>query len=100
MASTKKVPDAPETETVDGFSIQRVPFPGLGSVNGRSAHYYLIVNGVNLGTIRRTVGFGYDRMAGRRQIRYTVWQISGIQIQDRYEAEAKMIEQAIHFGQL
>ena len=67
----------------------------IGKTAGRWPNYQLIVNGVDLGTVRRTVSSGYDLMGSSR---YDGWAIHGTVCDTRDSAESKLIERAVRFG--
>jgi len=71
-----------------------------GRTTGRWPRYRLIVDGVDVGEIRRTVSMGRDGLAGRRQPRADAWAISGTECASRDEAESRLIERAVGFGYL
>ena len=69
-----------------------------GRTAGRWPKYRLIVDGVDIGLVERTLVSGGDRMAPRE--RYNVWRIQGTTLQTQEEAEQKLIARAIRFGYL
>jgi hypothetical protein len=72
----------------------------IGTTAGRFARYRLIVNGHDLGTVRRKVVKGKDGNAGRRQPAYDVWAIHGTECATQAQAEATMIRRAATFGKI
>jgi hypothetical protein len=77
------------------LDVQRV-----GSLTGRWPSYRLIVNGVDVGEVKRVISYGRDGLRGRRQPRYDSWAIRGTHVETREEAEKKLIERALRFGYL
>lgn len=69
-----------------------------GVTTGRWPSYLLVVNGVSLGRVKRTMSGGGDRMTPHA--RYDVWKIHGLESATREEAEAHLIQRARRFGQL
>lgn len=72
----------------------------IGTTTGRWPRYNLIVDSVDLGTIKRVTGFGRDGLRGRSQPRYDSWEIHGAQVSSQAEAEATLIARNITFGHL
>lgn len=73
--------------------IQRV-----GKVTGRWPRYRLIVDGVDVGEVRRTTATGSDRLTPH--VRYDGWRIAGVVAESQGEAETQLINRAIRFGHL
>jgi len=71
-----------------------------GVLWGRWPRYRLVVDGVDLGEIRRTVSVGRDGLTGRRQARADAWAIHGTECTSQFEAEQRLIERALRFGYL
>jgi hypothetical protein len=69
-----------------------------GKTEGRFPNYRLIVDGVDLGAVKRKVVKGKDGNVGRNQPAYDVWAIHGTECPTQTEAEAKLIERATRFG--
>lgn len=72
----------------------------IGKTTGRWPKYELIVDGVNLGFIRRTISVGRDGLLGRNQSRWDGWAISGLVTETREKAEEELIRRAIRFGRV
>ena len=70
----------------------------VGKTTGRWQSYNLIVNGVDVGSVKRGMSAGGDRMTPT--VRYDVWKISGTMCDSQGSAERQLIERAIRFGQL
>ena len=68
----------------------------IGRTDGRWPLYRLVVDGVDLGEVRRGFGCGYDALAGCS--RYDGWHIAGTVCATRADAEARLIERGIRFG--
>jgi len=68
----------------------------IGKTAGRWPKYQLIVDGVDVGSVRRTNSYGCDRLAGAS--RYDGWAIHGTVCDTRDSAESKLIERAVRFG--
>jgi hypothetical protein len=70
----------------------------IGQITGRFPKYNLIVDGVDVGQIRRKLVKGKDGLFSRGQPSYDVWAIHGTELSNQAEAEAKLIERAKRFG--
>lgn len=70
----------------------------IGKTTGRWPKYQLIVNGVDIGQVRRTVSTGCDNLAGGS--RYDGWAIHGMVCASRESAEQHLIERARRFGHI
>jgi len=70
--------------------IERKPFPGKKS-EGRWAHYFLVIDGNNYGTVERINAVGSDRLAGRAQPRYDAWSAGGRQMESQAKAERHLV---------
>ena len=69
-----------------------------GKTTGRWQRYNLIVDGVDVGLVRRTISVGCDRLAG--PTRMDGWD-AGMKISmTQADAEAHLITRAIRFGHL
>lgn len=69
-----------------------------GIVSGRWPTYTLIVNGVEIGEVKRTLTKGGGDKFARRT--YDGWQIHGAVLHTREEAEKALIVRAIRFGKM
>ncbi len=65
---------------------------------GRFPIYTLVVNGIELGVVRRKIAKGKDGLAGRGQPSYDVWEIHGTQLGTQSEAEERLIQRSVKFG--
>jgi hypothetical protein len=72
----------------------------IGKTTGRWQRYNLVVDGVDVGQVRRTVTVGRDGLAGRQQPRYDSWKIHGTACDSQEGAERTLIERARRFGHL
>ena len=70
----------------------------IGNTTGRWVKYNLIVDGVDVGEVKRSLAGGGDRM--QPGIRYDVWRIHGRAVCTQEEAERVLIERAVRFGNL
>lgn len=70
----------------------------VGKTTGRWPNYQLVVNGIDLGTVRRTVQAGGDRMSP--DTRYDGWHIHGRVLNTQEAAEAALIERGQRFGHI
>lgn len=70
----------------------------IGRTTGRWPKYDLVVDGVNLGSIERTIVKG----GGRRvdAMTYDAWRIPGTTVTSRERAEQELINRGLHFGKL
>ena len=72
----------------------------IGKTTGRWPKYELIVDGVGVGQVSRSLGVGCDRMLGRAQQKWDGWRISGLVVETRDEAEQELIRRAVRFGHI
>lgn len=72
----------------------------IGKTTGRWQKYSLIVDGIDLGQVRRVISFGRDGLLGCKQPRYDSWAIHGTHCATQERAESLLIERAIRFGHL
>lgn len=72
----------------------------VGVTTGRWPKYRLVVDGVDLGQVRRVIAIGRDGLMGRSQPRGDGWEISGVICMTREDAEKSLIERAVRFGYL
>jgi hypothetical protein len=79
----------------EGHNVER-----KGLTTGRFPNYRLVVDGVDLGMVKRKTVKGRDRALGRSQPSYDVWAIHGTELPTQAAAEAKLIERAKNFGTL
>ena len=70
----------------------------IGKTTGRWPQYNLIVDGVDIGRIKRGLTSGGDRMAPH--VREDAWHIHGIACDSQKSAEYELIRRAIRFGYL
>lgn len=70
----------------------------IGITGGRWPRYMLVVDGVNIGTVRRTTAGSSDRMSPHA--RYDAWRIHGMELETREAAERELIARAVRFGHL
>ncbi len=92
----KKMSNEAETY-VAGRAVERVGF-GAHKATGRWPHYSLVVDGVDVGRVRRVVSVSLDRTAGNT--RSDAWEISGRILGTREAAELALVERAIANGTL
>jgi len=69
-----------------------------GKTTGRFPKYQLIVDGVDVGQVKRKVTKGRDGNLGRSQPSYDVWGIKGTECSTQEEAEKLLTERAVSFG--
>lgn len=70
----------------------------VGKTAGRWVKYSLIVDDVDIGTVKRTLASGGDRMTPTE--RRDGWQIHGLITTTQYAAEQELIKRAIRFGKI
>ncbi len=70
-----------------------------GTTTGRWPNYRLIVDGVDLGSVRRTIASGGGTSRGDIITR-DAWEVQGWKLPTQAEAEAKLIERGITFGKI
>lgn len=70
----------------------------VGTTTGRWPRYRFIVDGVDVGEIRRTVTGGGDRMSPTERV--DGWRIRGTVCATRVGAEVILVERALTFGKL
>ena len=73
-----------------GYEIIRV-----GKVGGRWPSYRLVVDGVDIGGVKRSFAAGSDRLAPAK---YDGWAIHGMVCSSKDGAEKVLIERAVRFG--
>ncbi len=81
------------------MTIERQPWGGK-KATGRWPAYSLIVDGVDIGLVQRSISVGCDRMLGLKQQRYDCWKIHGTLAETQKEAEQILITRALRFGHL
>jgi len=67
-----------------------------GRTTGRWPRYRLIVDGTDIGSVKRTIQRGCDRLAGDPV--YDGWEIQGVVLGTKEEAERTLIARAVRFG--
>lgn len=70
----------------------------IGKTTGRFPSYRFVVDGVDIGHIKRKVVKGKDGNVGRSQPAYDVWAIHGTECSSQVDAEATLLERAYRFG--
>jgi hypothetical protein len=70
----------------------------VGKADGRWPNYRFVVNGVDLGRVRRVLTGGADILCPH--VRYDSWEIRGVYCSSRDEAETTLVERAVRFRDL
>ena len=68
----------------------------IGCTTGRWPRYRLIVDGVDVGEVRRVNAQGCDRLAGNS--RFSGWKIAGVVCATQEDAEKELVALAKRFG--
>jgi len=70
----------------------------IGKTTGRWPRYTLVVDGVEIGTVRRTTQGSGDRMTP--EVRYDGWHVGGVVKATQADAENELIARARRFGKI
>jgi len=72
----------------------------IGTAAGRWPRYNLIVDGIDVGSVRRTIFRGCDRLHPQGGSTHDGWRIHGVVCESRGTAERMLIERAVRAGLL
>jgi len=67
----------------------------IGTAAGRWPRYNLIVDGIDVGSVRRTISRGCDRLHPQGGSTHDGWRIHGVVCESREIAERMLIERAV-----